>query len=210
MPLAAILYAIVIIFLILSGIMAHDHFTWTLEVSWVIIGLGILAWMKTRGKSITWILGTGLFIHALVLIYGGWYTYEKVPLGFWLSDLFNFERNHYDRIGHFIQGFVPAILCREVLVKNDVVASRKWRELIVFAFIMAFTGIFELLEFGAAQAFGQGADAFLGSQGDVWDAQRDMLMCGIGGILSIVLLAKWHERQLRNQSSPTDTQGEHE
>lgn len=106
------------------------------------------------------------------------------------------QRNHYDRIGHFAQGFLPAILYREVLVRSRVLSAGRWLELIVFAGVMAFTALFELLEFGAALSMGHSADAFLGSQGDPWDAQWDMFYCGIGGLLSILLLARWHGRQL--------------
>ena len=193
---ATLLYCIVVGFLIVSGINPADRFTWYLEVSWVLLGLIVLLVFNFKGNHITWLLAGCLFAHALILIYGGWYTYEKVPLGFWVSDLLGIERNHYDRLGHFVQGFVPAVLVREILIRNKVVVGRWWRELIVFAFIMAFTGIFEILEFAAAKAFGHGADAFLGSQGDVWDAQWDMLLCGVGGIVSAVLLSRWHERQI--------------
>ena len=193
---AIVMYAVVIVFLIVSGLNPHDRFTWLLEVSWVIIGLIILAVMHIKAKAISWYLGVALFLHALVLIYGGWYTYEKVPLGFWMQDVFGFERNNYDRIGHFVQGLFPAVLYREILITYQVVNSYAWREFIIFGFVMAFTALFELLEFGAAMAFGQGADAFLGSQGDVWDAQWDMLLCGLGGLVSIVVISKVHTKVL--------------
>ena len=197
---AVSMYLIVLLFLGLTAINPHDYFTWVLEVSWVIIGMVILIRLNLKGTTVTWLLAISLFIHSLILIYGGWYTYENVPLGFWMQDTFGFERNHYDRIGHFVQGLFPAILYREVLIRKNVVDKPFWREFIVFGFVMAFTALFELLEFGAALAFGQGADAFLGSQGDVWDAQWDMFLCGIGGLLSIVFLSKLHEAQIQKMT----------
>ena len=172
-----VLFALVGALLIASGLHPEDHFTWALEVSWVGVGMLILGIYHYKNGVITWFLGMSLFLHALILIYGGWYTYEKVPLGNWIQEWFQFDRNHYDRIGHFAQGFFPAMLAREILIQNHVVPKRAWREFMVFALMMAFTALFEILEFGAAKAFGDGANAYLGSQGDIWDAQWDMVMC---------------------------------
>lgn len=187
---------IVTLCLAASGIAPHDRSTWCMEVPWIFVGLGIVAWLHFRGTRISTLLGWGLFIHALILIYGGYYTYEQVPLGFRMEDVFGFTRNHYDRIGHFMQGFVPAILYREILYRNRVVNGRYWLDIIVFAICMAFTAIFELIEFTSAMLLGDGSDLYLGSQGDVWDAQWDMTFCGIGAIISIVLLSGIHRRMM--------------
>ena len=190
-------YMTVILFLIITAIHPYDFFTWVLEVSWVIVGLTICLILNYRGVFTTRLLAWALVIHAVILIYGAWYTYERVPLGELMSDWFGWERNHYDRIGHLAQGFFPAILAREVLYRNSVVNGKLWREGLVFTCLMAFTGIFEIIEFAAAVTFGDGANAYLGSQGDVWDAQWDMIMCGIGGAVSILLLSQWHYSMLK-------------
>lgn len=195
------MYAVTLLFLLLTLFDPHDLFIWVLETSWVIVGFGLCLWFNSKHIYPTPLLSWSLFIHALILIYGAWYTYELVPLGNRVSDLMGWERNHYDRLGHFVQGLFPAILVREVLQRNEVVNGRAWRECIVFAAVMAFTGLFELIEFAAALLFGDGAAAYLGSQGDVWDAQWDMTMCLIGGVLSILLLQHVHQSQLDALSS---------
>ena len=191
------LYALVLLFLLASGLAPYDRFTWWLEVAWVIAGLAAVAALWRRGVRFTLSLKIAMFLHAAILIYGGLYTYERVPLGEWMKTAFGFARNHYDRIGHFAQGFFPAILAREILVRRKVVPSTPWRELFVFALCMAFTGIFEILEYLSALAFGAASDAYLGSQGDVWDAQNDMILCAVGTILSVLAWRRWHERDLR-------------
>ncbi len=188
----------VVLFLLVTLLNPHDRFTWVLEVFWVVIGLCLLLWLNSRKIIPTHLLSICLVAHAFILIYGGWYTYELVPLGDWFSDNLNWERNHYDRLGHFAQGFFPAVLFREVLYRNRVVNGMVWLEFIMFGFVMAFTSIFEIIEFGAAMAFADGADAYLGSQGDIWDAQWDMVMCGIGGVISILVLSKIHISQMKN------------
>lgn len=190
-----ILFSIITLLLIISGIQPVDRFTWCLEIVWVFAGLLLCVFCKIRKIRISVILQFALFLHALVLIYGGYYTYEKVPLGEYMKQTFTFTRNNYDRIGHFAQGFFPALLYREVLFRNSA-AKGWWLEVFVFAMCMMFTALFELIEFGSAMAFGSGADAFLGSQGDIWDAQWDMLYCGIGAIVSIMLLRKLHIKYL--------------
>lgn len=193
--------AIVAGFLAVTAFSPHDYFTWFLEVSWVLVGFVVLAILRIRNVTVSQYLGWALFVHALILIYGGWYTYELVPLGDWASNAFGWQRNHYDRLGHFAQGFLPAFLYREILVRNRVVNGFAWREGIVFAMVMAFTGIFEIIEFAAAKAFGADANAYLGSQGDIWDAQWDMVFCGIGGLLSILLFSKSHANSLLREDA---------
>jgi putative membrane protein len=142
------------------------------------------------------------------LIYGAWHTYSRAPLGAAWSEWFGWERNHYDRLAHFAQGFFPAVLIREVLSRHRVVNGTQWREFLVFTCAMAFGGIFELIEFAAAVGLGDGTSTFLGSQGDAWDAQWDMLWCGIGALVSIALLAGRHEQeiaQLQDGTSPRAT-----
>lgn len=185
-------YAIVVLLLVVTGISPHDRFTWFLEVSWILVGLVVLWVLNIKGVFPTHLLGWALVIHSMILIYGAYYTYAYVPLGDFVSELMGWERNHYDRFGHFAQGFFPAIFAREVFVRNHVVNGFFWREGLVFACIMAFTGIFEIIEFAAALAFGDGAIDYLGSQGDVWDAQWDMVMCGFGGLISIFAISRWH------------------
>ena len=194
---------VVLGYLLLSSLQPHDRFTWVLEVSWVAVGLVIVTRLSLRGTSITPLLAWLLTLHALILIYGGWHTYERVPLGEWMQSTFGWERNHYDRIGHFAQGFIPAVLIREVLLRHEVVHGRGWLEWIVFAGCMAFTGLFEILEFAAALSFGGASDAYLGSQGDIWDAQWDLVYCGMGTLFSIRIFRKMHRKQLASMK-PVD------
>jgi putative membrane protein len=192
-----VLFALTALLLVLSGLRPHDRFTWWLEAGWVMAGLVIVALLWIRRVRMSPLLKVAAFLHAVILLYGAAYTYELVPLGEWMKEWFAWDRNHYDRIGHFAQGFFPVILYREVLVRYEAVNGRAWRETIVFGAALAFTAIFELLEFGTALALGATADAFLGSQGDIWDAQWDMLFCGIGAAISIVFLAPVHYALLR-------------
>ena len=206
-------YILTLFYLIYTGISPNDRFTWWLEVSWVIAGLMIIViyhnYRKSRStlEGASWVtpsLKVALFLHALILIYGGHYTYELVPLGEWLKGVFDFERNHYDRIGHLAQGLFPAVLIREVLFRNRATTSNFWTESFVFCGCMAFTGLFEVLEYAAALAFGGASDAYLGSQGDPWDAQNDMVMCGIGTLISIIVWRPWHYKELRAGQEHTE------
>ncbi len=192
-----ILYFITLIFLIISGINPVDTFTWWLEISWVILGLILCAMLYIKKIEITIILKYALFAHAVILIYGGWYTYELVPLGELMKEIFGFTRNNYDRIGHFAQGFFPVILYRELLFRYKPVKPGLCMEWFIFTGCFAFSAFFELLEFGSAKLFGSASDAFLGMQGDIWDAQWDMLMCGIGCLASILLLRQLHIKFLK-------------
>ena len=192
-----ILYAAVLIFLLISGIAPVDRFTWELEVSWVILGLVVVTYLYFCQIKYTLILKSALFLHAMILIYGAWYTYELVPLGEWMKEIFHFSRNNYDRIGHIAQGLFPAILYREVLFRHHAVKQGFWMGLFIFALCMGFSAIFEIIEFSAAMAFGAASDAYLGSQGDIWDAQWDMIMCGIGALSSILIFRRLHLKQLK-------------
>lgn len=191
-----VLAAITIAALVYSAIAPHDRLTWALEVSWVVVALPIL--IATHGRfPLTPLLYRLLFVHALILILGGYYAYARVPLGFWFADLFDLTRNHYDRLGHLAQGFVPAILAREILVRRSPLAGSRWLPVVVVSMCLAFSAFFELIEWWSALILGAGADAFLATQGDPWDTQSDMVCALIGAIVALVLLSRLHDRHLR-------------
>ena len=189
------LFGIVTLLLLVSGIHPYDRLTWLLETGWVPVGLLIIA-ASTRCFPLSPLLYVLLSIHAMLLIQGGYYTYERVPLGDWLKDWFGFSRNHYDRIGHFFQGFVPAILLRELLVRKTALEKGSLLFILVCACCLAFSSLFELLEWLAALLLGSNADAFLATQGDLWDTQWDMFMALVGSMSAQLLLGGLHDRQL--------------
>jgi putative membrane protein len=181
--------------LVWSGIAPRDRFTWFLEVAPVLIGAPILVALRKRFR-LTRLVYTLLWIHAIILMVGGKYTYAEVPFGFWLQDALGFSRNHYDRIGHFAQGFVPAMLAREVLIRRSPLGGSRWLPVLVVCFCLAFSALYELIEFWTALATGEAAEAFLGTQGDVWDTQWDMQMALIGAVAALTTLSGLHDRQL--------------
>ena len=187
----------VLIVLLWSAIHPHDRFTWFLEVAPVLIVFPILYVTRHRFPltRLTYVL---LTLHAVILMVGGKYTYAEVPLGYWLQDALGFSRNHYDRIGHFAQGFVPAVLAREVLVRTSPLRGSRWLPFVVVSICLAFSAFYELIEFWTALTTGGAAEAFLGTQGDVWDTQWDMMMALIGAVTALLLLSKVHDRQLAN------------
>jgi putative membrane protein len=195
-----VLVALFAIALAWSAIRPHDYFTWILEVFPALIGIAILLATYKR-FPLTPLLYVLLFLHALILIVGGHYTYAEVPLGYWIRDVFGFARNHYDRIGHFAQGFIPAILAREILVRLNVVRGRGWLFFIVITICLAVSSAYELLEWVVAIASGSKGDAFLGTQGDVWDTQKDMALAGLGATIAQLTLGRLHDRQLTNVST---------
>jgi putative membrane protein len=186
--------------LVWSGIAPHDRFTWLLEVAPVLIGVPVLVavWPRFRLTPLVYAL---LWIHAIILMVGGKYTYAEVPLGFWLQDAFGFSRNHYDRIGHFAQGFVPAMLAREILIRRSPLAGSRWLPFLVVCFCLAFSALYELIEFWTALATGEAAEAFLGTQGDVWDTQWDMQMALLGAVIALLTLSRAHDRQLARRDA---------
>ena len=186
----------VLVALVFSGIKPYDRATWWMEVAPVLIAAPILA-VTYRHFPLTTLLYCLIAIHALVLILGGAYTYARVPLGFWLQDWFGFERNPYDRIGHFMQGFVPVILAREILLRTHSVRTKKMAAFLSVCVALAFSAFYELLEWWAALALGQGAHEFLGTQGDPWDTQADMFLALIGAASALVLLSRIHDRQVQ-------------
>jgi putative membrane protein len=191
----AALVAIVLAVLLWSAVRPHDYFTWLLEVAPVLMGLPIL--LATRKSfRLTTLAYALLAAHAVVLIVGGHYTYAEVPLGDWARDAFGLARNHYDRVGHFAQGFVPAIIAREVLLRRSPVRRGGWLAFLVLCICLAISAAYELIEFGVAVATGEAAEAFLGTQGDPWDTQTDMLLALVGAAAALILLGRTHDWQL--------------
>jgi putative membrane protein len=188
---------IIIVCLIFSGLEPFDRTTWVLEVFPVLIGVPLLLWLDNKHK-VTMLLFSLIILHCLVLMYGGAYSYARAPLGFWLQDIFHFSRNPYDRIGHFMQGFVPAILAREVLVRSARIQSRRYLFFLCVSVCLAFSAFYELIEWTAALILGQGADEFLGTQGDQWDTQWDMFMALVGALSALILLSRVHDKQIHN------------
>jgi putative membrane protein len=186
--------------LVVSGVKPYDRATWWLEVAPVLIALPILVATHQR-YPLTGLLYFLIAVHALVLIYGGAYTYARVPLGFWLQDALGFERNPYDRIGHFMQGFVPAMIAREILVRGGFVNGRRMLAFVCVCIALAVSAFYELIEWWAALLFGQGAHEFLGTQGDPWDTQADMFFALVGASASLFLLSRLHDRQIERLRS---------
>lgn len=190
------------ILLVLSGISPTDRLTWYLEVAPVAIGIVVLP-LTWRRFPMTPLLCRLLFIHGAILLLGGHYTYAQVPLGFWFQDLFDLSRNHYDRLGHLAQGFVPAILAREILIRRSPVRGTRWLPLFVTSVCLAFSAFFELFEWWVALLLGMDADAFLATQGDPWDTQWDMFLALIGALAAQLSLARLHDRQIeRLENAP--------
>ncbi|RZA21785.1 MAG: DUF2238 domain-containing protein [Lysobacteraceae bacterium] len=185
----------IVIALAISYWVARDRLTWLLEVIWAMVGLMLVAW-RWRRFPLTRLLCWLLALHALVLIHGGAYTYALTPGGFWLQELLGTARNPWDRLGHLMQGFVPAILARELLLRCTPLRRGGWLVYLVLAACLSFSAFFELIEWWAALIYGGEADAFLATQGDVWDTQWDMFLCLCGAALSLLLLSRWHDRQL--------------
>jgi putative membrane protein len=183
--------------LAVSGWQPFDRATWVMEVAPALIALPLL-WVTAGRFPLTRLALALIAVHGLVLMLGGAYTYARVPIGFAAQDLLGLARNPYDRLGHFMQGFVPAIVLRELLIRLGGLRPGKLLMVLVLvlACCLAVSATYELIEFGAAQTMGQGAEAFLGTQGDMWDTQWDMLMCLIGAACALVLLTRVHDQQI--------------
>jgi putative membrane protein len=190
-----VLLAVVIIALVASGLRPYDRVTWWLEVLPVLVAAPLLL-ATHRRFPLTPLAYWLIAIHSLVLILGGHYTYARVPLGSWMQDWFDFERNNYDRIGHLMQGFGPAIIIRELLLRTSPLAPGKWLFTLVLFSVLGVSASYEFTEWWAALAGGDAAGAFLGTQGDVWDTQWDMFLAGCGAIVSQLALARRHDRQI--------------
>jgi putative membrane protein len=190
------LLATVLLVLTWSGIAPHDRFTWFLEVAPVLIGIPILLLTAKRFPltALSYIL---LAIHACILMVGGKYTYAEVPFGFWVSEIMGWSRNNYDKLGHFAQGFVPAIVGREILLRTSPLRPGKWLAFLVVCICLAISATYELVEWQTAVSTGEAAEAFLGTQGDPWDTQKDMAMAGIGAVVALITLAAVQDRQLK-------------
>lgn len=182
--------------LVLSGVNPYDRTTWALEIFPVVIAIPLL--LATYGRfPLTTLLYICIFAHALVLMLGGAYTYARVPLGFQIAEVFDLQRNPYDKIGHFFQGFVPALVAREILIRGMHVQGRRMLAFIIVCIVLAISAAYELIEWAAALILGQGADEFLGTQGDPWDTQSDMFMALVGAVTALLLLSRMHDRQIQ-------------
>ena len=187
----------VFLLLAVTAIKPYDRATWLMEVAPVLIAIPVLM-LTYRRLPLTTLLYTLIFLHAIVLITGGAYTYARVPLGFWMQEIFSFSRNHYDRIGHFFQGFVPALAAREILARNGYVTNRRMLGFLCICVAMAISAWYELIEWAAALILGQAADEFLGTQGDPWDTQWDMFMCFVGSVTAMLTLSRLQDRQMKS------------
>jgi putative membrane protein len=182
--------------LVLSGISPFERGTWWLEVLPVMIAVPLL-WLTRERFPLTPLAYVLISVHAAILMLGGHYTYAQVPVGFWLQDALDLMRNPYDRIGHFAQGFVPAIIAREILLRRSPLQRGRWLFFIVVSICLAISACYEFMEWWAALIGGGSAEAFLGTQGDVWDTQWDMFLATIGAITALLVLSSWHDRALR-------------
>ncbi len=192
----AIWIAIFLAVLIWSGIEPKEGITWALEVFPAVAG-GVILWATKEKFPLTRLTYVLILIHCVILIVGGHYTYAEVPLGDWVRDAFDGTRNNYDKLGHFAQGFVPAIIARELVIRLQVFNSVNWRNFFIVCFCLGFSAFYELIEWWVALLSGEGAEAFLGTQGYVWDTQSDMFLALIGAVLALLLLGKVHDKQIR-------------
>lgn len=195
-----LLLGVVAAALVVSGIGPYDRTTWVLEIFPVLLGAPVLVATYQR-FPLTPLVYRLLCLHALILILGGHYTYARVPAGFWVQDLLDLSRNHYDRLGHFAQGFIPAILVREILVRCSPLRPGAWLNFVVASICLAISACYEFIEWWAALAGGEAAESFLGTQGDVWDTQWDMFLALIGAITALLVLSRFHDRALARLAS---------
>jgi putative membrane protein len=193
-----------LLLLTLSGIRPFDRTTWILEIFPILIALPVL-WLTYRSFPLTTLLYVCIFLHAVVLMVGGAYSYARVPLGFQIADLLHLSRNPYDKIGHFFQGFVPALIAREILIRSDYIRGRKMLAFIVVCMVLAVSATYELIEWAAAVILGQGADEFLGTQGDPWDTQSDMFSALIGATTALLFFSRLHDCQIEKRKNEERT-----
>lgn len=189
------LFAVLTVVFVWSAIAPHDRLTWWLEVFPVLIALPVLVftYKKLKFTRMVYVL---ILVHAIILLVGGHYTYAEVPLFNWLRDTFELSRNYYDRVGHFVQGFVPAIVAREILLKKSPLVAGGWLSFIVTCICLSISACYEFIEWWVAVVSGSGADAFLGTQGDIWDTQWDMFTALLGAITAQLLLASQQDKQM--------------
>jgi len=195
---------LIVALLAVTAIKPYDRSTWLMEVAPVLIAGPVLV-LTYRRFPLTSLLYMLIGLHAIVLIIGGEYTYARVPLGFWLEEVFSFSRNPYDRVGHFLQGFVPALAAREIFIRGGYVTSRRMAAFLAICVAMAISAWYELIEWAAALTLGARADDFLGTQGDPWDTQWDIFMCFVGSVAALVSLSREQDRQIENSAgNPTN------
>ena len=187
--------------LAVSGVAPHDRLTWLLEVAPILIAVPVLI-ATARRFPLTPLAYRLIFLHALILMLGGHYTYAEVPLGDWVADALGLARNPYDRLGHLAQGFVPAIVVREILIRRSPLRPGKWLTFLVVCVCLAISAAYELIEWWSALIGGESADAFLGTQGDQWDTQWDMFTALVGAIAALALLGRYHDRQIARLEEP--------
>ena len=187
--------------LLVSGIAPHDRLTWLLEVAPILIAVPVLV-ATARRFPLTPLAYRLIFVHALILMLGGHYTYAEVPLGHWVAEALGLARNPYDRLGHLAQGFVPAIVVREILIRRSPLRSGKWLTFLVVCVCLAISAAYELVEWWSALIGGENADAFLGTQGDQWDTQWDMFTALLGAIAALALLGRYHDREIAKLEEP--------
>ncbi len=190
--------AVFLAVLVWSGVDPKDYMTWCLEVAPAVIG-GIVLWFTRDRFPLTTLVYVLILLHCVILMVGGHYTYAEVPLGEWAREVFDGSRNNYDKIGHFAQGFIPAIVARELVIRLGVFNSDRWRNFFIVCFCLAFSAFYELIEWWVALLSNEAADAFLGTQGYVWDTQSDMGWALLGNVTALVLLGRLHDRQLRER-----------
>ena len=190
------LLVLIVLLLIWSAINPFYYFTWFLEVFPAVLGVVMLVFTFKRFRFTNLVYGL-IFVHCVILIIGGHYTYAEVPLFDWIQETFNQTRNNYDKVGHFAQGFIPAMITREVLFRKQVVNSNGWLNFIVVCIAMAISVTYEFIEWAVSLGTGEGGDSFLGTQGYIWDTQSDMLFASIGAIIALVLFGKYQTRQIK-------------
>ena len=200
-PLHVALLSLWTLALAISAYHSYDSFTWILEVFPAVIGIGLLI-VTYRRFRLTNLLYVLIFVHSLILMLGGHYSYAREPLGFWMEGMFGFTRNNYDRIGHFAQGFVPAMLARELFLRHRVIRRGPWMATVIILVCLGISAMYELFEWRTALLSGSAADAFLGTQGDPWDTQEDMFMAGVGASVALLLLSRVHDIALTRLPVP--------
>ena len=189
------LLAVVLVLLAISGWHPYERSTWWMEVAPIVLAVPVLA-MTYRRFPLSSLLYVLIALHAVILLVGGAWTYARVPAGFWVQDALSLSRNPYDKLGHFAQGFVPAMIAREIFIRQGIVRRGRWTLVLAVACALSVSLIYELVEWGAAVALGQGAEAFLGTQGDPWDTQSDMGMAFLGAVVALAVLSRVQDRQI--------------
>ena len=190
--------AVFLAVLVWSGIGPKDYMTWCLEVAPAVIG-GLVLWFTRDRFPLTTLVYVLILVHCVILMFGGHYTYAEVPLGEWAREAFDGSRNNYDKLGHFVQGFIPAMIARELVIRLGIFNSERWRNFFIVCFCLAFSAFYELIEWWVALLSDEAADSFLGTQGYVWDTQSDMGWALFGAVTALVLLGRLHDRQLRER-----------